>query len=143
MNSSVKVVKDVKIQLDRFDGTNYIRWMDKMIFLLTSLKIYYILNPNLSALPELQEDKSATIKTARVKREEDEVLYRGHLLNTLTSRLYDIFSKLKSPKEIWAALETHYKQEKSGSDRFLALKFLSLRLPIISQSWITFIKFKC
>jgi len=33
MNSSVKVAKDVKIQLDRFDGTNYTRWMDKMIFL--------------------------------------------------------------------------------------------------------------
>jgi hypothetical protein len=52
MNSSIKVVKDVKIQLDRFDGMNYTRWMDKMIFMLTSLKIYYILDPNLSALPK-------------------------------------------------------------------------------------------
>jgi len=103
MNSSVKVAKDIKIQLDRFDGTNYTRWMDKMIFLLTSLKIYYIVDPNLFALPEPQEDESATIKTARVKREEDEVLYRVHILNTLTSLLYNIFSKLKLPKEIWVA----------------------------------------
>jgi len=72
----------------------------------TSLKIYYILDLNLSALPEPQEDESATIKTARVKREEDEVFCRGHILNTLTNRLYDIFFKLKSPKKIWAALET-------------------------------------
>jgi hypothetical protein len=99
MNSSVKVAKDVKIQLDQFDGMNYTGWMDKMIFLLTSLKIYYILDPNLSALLEPQEDESATIKTARVKREEDEVLCRGHILNTLTSRLYDIFFKLKSQKK--------------------------------------------
>jgi len=137
MNSSVKVAKDVKIQLDRFDGTNYTRWMDKMIFLLTLLKIYYILDPNLYALPEPQEDESATIKTARVKREEDEVLCRGHILNTLTSRLYDIISKLKSPKEIWAALKTHYKQEKSGSDHFLALKFFEYEItdnkPIMDQ----------
>jgi hypothetical protein len=137
MNSSVKVAKDVKIQLDRFDGTNYTRWMDKMIFLLTSLKIYYILDPNLSALPEPQEDESTTIKTTRVKREEDEVLCRGHILNTLTSQLYDIFSKLKSPKEIWAALETHYKQEKSGSDHFLTLKFFEYEItdnkPIMDQ----------
>jgi hypothetical protein len=83
--------------------------MDKMIFLLTSLKIYYILDPNLSALPKPQEYESATVKTARVKHEEDEVLHRGHLLNTLTIRLYEIFSKLKSLKEIWASLETHYK----------------------------------
>jgi len=34
MNSSIKVAKDVKIQLDRFDGTSYTKWMDKMIFLL-------------------------------------------------------------------------------------------------------------
>jgi hypothetical protein len=39
MNSKVKFAKDVKIQLDRFDGTNYTRWMDKMVFLFTSLKI--------------------------------------------------------------------------------------------------------
>jgi hypothetical protein len=73
--------------------------MDKMIFLLTSLKIYYILDPNLSALPKPQEYESATVKTTRVKHEEDEVLHRGHLLNTLTIRLYKIFSKLKSPKK--------------------------------------------
>jgi hypothetical protein len=65
------------------------------------------------------------------------VLCRGHILNTLTSRLYDIFSKLKSPKEIWAALETHYKQEKSGSYHFLALKFFDYEItnnkPIMDQ----------
>ena len=137
MNSSVKVAKDVKIQLEQFDGTNYTRWMDKMIFMLTSLKIYYILDPNLSALLEPQEDESATIKTTRVKHEEDEVLCRGHILNTLTSRIYNIFSKLKLPKEIWAALETHYKQEKSGSDRFLALKYFEYKIidnkPIMDQ----------
>jgi len=36
MNSNVRVAKDVKIQLDHFNGTNYSRWMDKMMFLLTS-----------------------------------------------------------------------------------------------------------
>jgi len=136
MNSRDKVAKYVKIQLDRFHGMNYTRWMDKMIFLLTSLKIYYILDLNLSALPEAQEDESATM-TVKVKREEDEVLCRGYILNTLTSRLYDIFSKLKSPKEIWVALETHYKQEKSSFDCFLALKFFEYEItenkPIMDQ----------
>ena len=85
MNSSVKVAKNVKIQLDWFGDTNYTRWMDKMIFLLTSLKIYYIFYPNLSTLPEPQEDESVIIKTARIKREEDEVFCREHILNTLTN----------------------------------------------------------
>ena len=105
---NVRVAKDVKIQLDHFDCMNYTRWIDKLVFLLTS-KIYYILDSNLSALSESQENEFATIKTERLKCEEDEVFYQGHILNTLISRLYDIFFKLKSPKEIWAALKTHYK----------------------------------
>jgi hypothetical protein len=51
LNSSIRVAKDVKIQLDCFNGTKYTRWMDKMMFILTLLKIYYILNPNLHAQP--------------------------------------------------------------------------------------------
>jgi len=99
LNSSVKVAKDVKIQLDHFDGTNYTRWIDKMMFLFISIKIYYIFfYPNLSALPEPQEDESIVVKIKRLKHEEDEVLCWRHILNTSTSRLYDIFSKLKSTK---------------------------------------------
>jgi hypothetical protein len=93
LNSSVRVAKDVKIQLDHFDGMNYTRWMDKMVFLLTSLKICYILDPNLPTLPEPQEDKFVTVKTGRLKRKEYKVLCRGHILNTLTNRLYDFFIK--------------------------------------------------
>ena len=52
INLSERVAKDVKIQLDRFNYMNYIRWVDKIVFLLTSLKIYYILDLNLSALPK-------------------------------------------------------------------------------------------
>jgi hypothetical protein len=102
--------------------------MDKMVFLLTSLKIYYIFYSNLPALPEPQEDESAIVKTERLRHEKNEILCRGYILNALTSRFYDIFSKLKSPKEIWAALETYYKQEKSGSNLFLALKFFEYEI---------------
>ena len=109
MNLSVKVAKDIKIQLHHFDGMNYTKLMNKIVSLLISLKIYYILNPNLSGLLESQEDESTTVKTERLKREKNKVFCREHILNTLTSRLYDIFAKLNLPKEIWAALETHYK----------------------------------
>jgi hypothetical protein len=40
-----------------------------MVSLLILLKIYYILNPNLSGLLEPQEDESTTVKTERLKRE--------------------------------------------------------------------------
>jgi hypothetical protein len=69
MNLSVKVAKDIKIQLHHFDGMNYTKLMNKIVSLLISLKIYYILNPNLSGLLESQEDESTTVKTERLKRE--------------------------------------------------------------------------
>ena len=98
MNYSVRVVNDVKIQLDRFYDTNYTRWLDKMVLLLISLNIYYILDPNLSTLPEPQKDEYVTIKIEILKREKDEVFCRGHILNTLTSQFYGIFSKLRLSK---------------------------------------------
>jgi hypothetical protein len=71
---------------------NYTRWMDMMIFMLSSLKIYYIFYPNLFALPELEEDEFVAVKTERLKYEENKVLCRGHILN-------HIFFKLKLPKK--------------------------------------------
>jgi len=49
-------------------------------------------------------------------------------VNTLTGRLYDIFSKLKSLKEIWAILETHHRQKKLVFDYFLVLKFVEYEI---------------
>jgi len=63
-----------------------------MVFMLTLLKIYYIFYPNLFALPEPQKDEFVVVKTERLKNEENKVLFRGHILN-------HIFSKLKSPKK--------------------------------------------
>ncbi|XP_024021739.1 uncharacterized protein LOC112091710 [Morus notabilis] len=71
----------------------------------------------LKPLPELKEDNSEDLKAARKKREDDEV-------NTLSDRLYDLYNSMKSPVEIWNALEYKYKTENEGTDKFLILKFL-------------------
>jgi len=143
LNSSIKVAKDVKIQLDHFKDIIYTWWVDKLVFLLTSWKIYCVLDLNLSALLEPQEDKYVAVKTERLKCEEDEMLCRRHILNTLTSQLYDIFSKLKSPKEILVALETL----QAGKIRFWLFScfnfFFSMGWLITSESWIKSMKFKC
>ncbi|XP_059310880.1 uncharacterized protein LOC132062298 [Lycium ferocissimum] len=71
------------------------------------------------------------------KREEDELLCRGHILNTLTDRLYDLYSNLTSPREIWTALQTTYENEKRGIDKFLSLQYFEFKMidtnPIMDQ----------
>ena len=84
------------VKLDKFDGSNFIRWQDKMKFLLTVLKIFYVLDPNLQPIQSPTPEDTKQLKEQRIKREEDELVCRGHILNTLSDRLYDLvtnFSK--------------------------------------------------
>ena len=52
-NSEVKVhIQDQEVnKLDRFDGTNYARWVDKMAFFLATTNIFYVLRLALHPIP--------------------------------------------------------------------------------------------
>lgn len=87
------------VKLDRFDGTNFTRWQDKMKFLLIVLNIFYVLDPNLNPLSKPTPEDTDAIKAKRRKREEDELVCKGHILNTLSDRLYDLFTAIELPRE--------------------------------------------
>ena len=125
---SKAVVSQEFVKLDRFDGTNFVRWKDKMMFLFTALKISYILDPNLSEIPAPKDEDIEQLKADRKKREEDELLCRGHILNNLSDHLYDLFTSIKSAKEIWNSLEYKYNTEKQGVDKFLTMKFFEFTM---------------
>ncbi|XP_030945253.1 uncharacterized protein LOC115969778 [Quercus lobata] len=110
--STLKMLNHELEKLDCFDGTNFSRWKDKMKFLLTALKLFYVLDPNLMSFPTMSDEDTNEIKAQRKKRDEDELICRGHILNTLSNRLYDLYTSMQSPKEIWNALEAKYKTEK-------------------------------
>ncbi|RVW89177.1 Retrovirus-related Pol polyprotein from transposon TNT 1-94 [Vitis vinifera] len=108
---TIKIMNQDLVRLDRFDGSNFTRWQDKVRFLLTALKIFYILDPTLAPLPEPKENDTPQVVAARKKREEDELICRGHILNALSDRLYDLYTNTNSMREIWEALENKYKAE--------------------------------
>ncbi|KAI9186802.1 hypothetical protein LWI28_021092 [Acer negundo] len=111
------------VQLDRFDGTNFTHWKGKLFFLLTVLKIAYVLDPNLQPLPEPDKNKDTdTLEAESKKRSKDEVMCQGHILNTLSDSLCDLYNTMKSPKEIWNALEYKYKAEKEELNMAAATK---------------------
>uniref|UniRef100_A0A2N9EZP4 CCHC-type domain-containing protein n=1 Tax=Fagus sylvatica TaxID=28930 RepID=A0A2N9EZP4_FAGSY len=123
-----KMMNQDFVKLDKFDGSNFIRWQDKMKFLLTALKIFYVLDPNLQPIPDSTPEDTEQLKQQRIKREEDELVCRGHILNTLSDRLYDLYTTMTSPKEIWKALETKYKTEKQGTDKFIIQKYFDFKM---------------
>ena len=88
------------VQLDRFNGTNFTHWKEKLFFLLTVLKIAYVLDPNLEPFPEPNEDDFAAIKDERKKCKDNEVMCHGYILNTLSDRLYDLYNSVESLTEI-------------------------------------------
>ncbi|KAL6350507.1 hypothetical protein AAG906_019154 [Vitis piasezkii] len=98
---TIKIMNQDLVRLDRFDGFNFTRWQDKVRFLLTALKIFYILDPTLAPLPEPKENDTPQVVVARKKREEDELICRGRfgrLLKTSTKprkKLQIIVNKLK------------------------------------------------
>ena len=88
-----------------FDETNFSQWKDKMKFRLIALKLFYVLDPNLMSFPTASDKDTDEIKAQRNKWEEDELICRGHILNTLLDRLYDLYTSMNSSKEIWNALK--------------------------------------
>ncbi|GAV70489.1 hypothetical protein CFOL_v3_13987, partial [Cephalotus follicularis] len=77
------------------------------------------------------------VAKVRKKREEDELLCRGYILNTLSDQLYDLFSQKKSVREIWNAQEFKYKVEEEGTNKYLTVKYLDFKMvdrrPVLKQ----------
>ena len=61
------MVNQELVKLNRFDGINFVRWKDKMMFLLTTLKISYILDPNLFEISASTSEDNDQLKAKRKK----------------------------------------------------------------------------
>ena len=95
--------------------------------ILTTLKLFHVLDPNLMHFPTTSNEDTDEIKAQRKKWEKDELICRGHILNTLLDRLYDLYTSMKSPKEIWNAMEAKYKTEKVGTNKFIIQKYFDYK----------------
>ncbi|XP_060965597.1 uncharacterized protein LOC133034517 [Cannabis sativa] len=120
---TIKMMNQDLVRLDRFGGSNFTRWQDKVRFLLTTLKIAYILESTLEPLPAQSEKDTPEKVEKRRKREEENLLCRGHIQNAFSDRLYDLYTNTNSAKEIWNALEENYKAEEEGTRKFLISQY--------------------
>ena len=126
--SALRMLNHKLVKLDHFDGTNFSRWKDKMKFLLIALKLFYVLDSNLRPFPTASDEDIDEIKVQRKKQEEGKLICRGHILNTLSNRLYDLYTSMNSPKEIWNTLEAKFKTKKVGTNKFIIQKYFDYKI---------------
>ncbi|GJR07476.1 hypothetical protein Tco_0790128 [Tanacetum coccineum] len=100
-------------KLDKFEGHDFRRWQKKIHFLLTTLKVVYVLT---TLMPELMEDDIVEAIRRRAKWENDDYICRGHILNGMSDSLFDIYQNVKSAKELWDSLESKYMAEDASND---------------------------
>ena len=138
----IKIMNQDLVRLDRFDGYNFTMWQDKVRFLLTALKICYILDPALAPLPEPKEDDTAEVVVKRKKMEEDEFICRGYILNVLSDRLYALYTNTHSSREFWEVLENKYKVEEEGTKKFNISQYIDFKFfdekPFLPRSGKTY-----
>ena len=123
----IKIMNQDFVRLDRFYGSNFTGWQDKMRFLLTALKIFYTLDPALAPLLEPKEDDTAEVVEKRKKMEENELICMGHILNALSDRLYDLYTNTHSARKIWDTLENKYKAQEEGTKKFLISQYMDFK----------------
>ncbi|GKB40912.1 hypothetical protein Tco_0885854, partial [Tanacetum coccineum] len=98
-------VKDITTnfgKLDKFEGHDFRRWQKKMNFLFMTLKVVYVLT---TPMPKLVENATVEAIRIRAKWENDDYIYRGHILNGMSDSLFDVYTNVESAKELCDSLD--------------------------------------
>ncbi|GJX91470.1 hypothetical protein Tco_0344796 [Tanacetum coccineum] len=114
--STVKEMTTNFGKLDKFEGHDFRRWQKKMHFLLTTLKVVYVLA---TSMPKLMKDDTVEAIKRRAKWENCDYICRGHILNGMFDPLFDIYHNVESAKELWDSLESKYMEKDASSSKFL------------------------
>ncbi|GKF18919.1 hypothetical protein Tco_0063837 [Tanacetum coccineum] len=121
-------------KLDKFEGHDFRRWQKKMHFLLTTLKVVYVLT---TLMPKLMKDDTVEAIRRRAKWENDDYICKGHILNGMSDSLFDIYQNVESAKELWDSLESKYMVEDASSKKFLVSHFNNYKMvdskPVMEQ----------
>ena len=126
--NALQVMNQHLTRLERFDGENYTRWQETMKFFLITVKLFYILEDGLEAIPEETPTDTAELKAKRAKRKEDDFLCRGHILNALSTSVYNAHRSLETAKELWTALERKYRISEASNKKFLICNFMDFKM---------------
>ena len=90
----------------KFNGTDFKRWQQKMLFYLATLSLAKFLREDPPALVE-GETSNTAVDTWKIL----DFLCRNYILNGLDNTLYNMYCTIESAKALWESLEKKYKTE--------------------------------
>ncbi|XP_060670476.1 uncharacterized protein LOC132800550 [Ziziphus jujuba] len=131
---------------EKFDGADFKRWQQKMLFYLTILGLARFLTEGTPS--SLEESDRETLMAVDVWKNSD-YLCRNYVLNGLSDSLYGVYYNAKSAKKLWETLDRKNKTKNGGSGKFVVGRFLDYMMvdtkPLMSQklplSWNDFINY--
>ncbi|CAH9111398.1 unnamed protein product [Cuscuta europaea] len=111
---------------EKFNGLNFKRWQQKMLFYLTTLGLARFLTEDAPVATGGEVDAQSFNAVEAWKH--SDFLCRNYVFNGLHDALYDVYSKLATPKELWNALDHKYKSEDAGAKKFVVGRFLDFKM---------------
>ncbi|GAV75708.1 UBN2_2 domain-containing protein [Cephalotus follicularis] len=106
------------IKLQSFGGSEYNAWRRNTQFGLKSHQIFYTVLSNFS-------DTTEDVSESQCLNDED--YCRDYLLNCLSDRLAETYSKFKTAKEIWDNLVAQFRKDEELFKSHLVDKFLDFK----------------
>ncbi|XP_052173335.1 uncharacterized protein LOC127788770 [Diospyros lotus] len=111
----------------QFNGEDFKRWQQKMVFYLTTLNLAHILKEDCPVTPEGEE--SVETQAAKKAWQHSDFLCRNYILSGLVDSLYNVYcTAYPTSKQLWEALDKKYKLEDAGTKKFLVEKFLNYKM---------------
>ena len=111
---------------EKFTGLDFKRWQQKMLFYLTTLNLPKVLHEDAPTLKEGETDKQI-VETIEAWKHSN-FLCKNYILNWLNNTMYNVYSQVKTAKELWESLAKKYKIEDAGMKKFIVGKFLDYKI---------------
>uniref|UniRef100_A0A7N2LHK6 Retrovirus-related Pol polyprotein from transposon TNT 1-94-like beta-barrel domain-containing protein n=1 Tax=Quercus lobata TaxID=97700 RepID=A0A7N2LHK6_QUELO len=111
---------------EKFNGIEFKRWQQKILFYLTTLNLAKFFNENAPKLKENETDRQVVAVVEAWKHVD--FLCKNYILNELDNTLYRVYSSIKTVKELWDSLEKKYKTEDAGTKKFIVGKLLDYKM---------------
>lgn len=118
---------------EKFNGSNFTCWQQKMLFYLTTLNLSRFIKEE---VPVITASNQRTRIVADAWNNSD-YLCRNYVLNCLDDSLYDMYSLKRTSKELWDSLDHNYRIEYAGAKICIVGRFLDYKMVdsknVISQ----------